>query len=105
MKFLSRDPTYCAICNKELKHKHKPKKEWNIDGYLCAECHMDKMRDFYEGTMTQNCVQCSVKKKMANTATALVKKFFYGLACIEHSILFCKFFDLLVFLICKTNWH
>ena len=66
MKFLSRAPVFCTICNKELKHKHKPKKEWNIDGHLCAECHMDKMRDFYEGTMTQNCVQCSVKKKITD---------------------------------------
>jgi len=66
MKFLSRAPVYCNICNKELKHKHRPKKEWNIEGFLCAECHMDKMREFFEGTMTQNCVKCSVKKKITD---------------------------------------
>ena len=66
MKFLSRAPVYCNICNKELKHKHRPKKEWNIEGFLCAECHMDKMKEFFEGTMTQNCVKCSVKKKITD---------------------------------------
>ena len=63
MKFQSRAPVYCNICNKELKHKHRPKKEWNIEGFLCGECHMDKMREFFEGTMPQNCVKCSIKKK------------------------------------------
>jgi len=52
MKLLNRSPKFCAICQKELKHKHKPKKEWNIEGLLCADCHMDKMRQYFEGTMT-----------------------------------------------------
>jgi len=27
---------------------------------------MDKMKEFFEGTMTQNCVKCSVKKKITD---------------------------------------
>jgi hypothetical protein len=37
---------YCAICNKELKHKYKPAKEWNIDGFLCNYCHLEKTKEF-----------------------------------------------------------
>ncbi|KKK50119.1 hypothetical protein LCGC14_3128230, partial [marine sediment metagenome] len=66
MKFLSRSPKFCAICQKELKHRHKPKKEWNIEGLLCGDCHMDKMRQYFEGTMTQNCVECKSKKKITD---------------------------------------
>ena len=66
MKFLKRTPILCAICKKELKHKHKPRKEWNIQGSLCGECHMDKMKEFYEGSMAQNCVSCGTKKKITD---------------------------------------
>jgi hypothetical protein len=48
MKFFNRSPKFCAICQKELKHKHRPKKEWNIEGLLCGDCHMDKMRQYFE---------------------------------------------------------
>src|SRR3972149_6841391 len=57
------------ICftNEEYKKIEEfAKKQWNIEGFLCAECHMDKMRQFFEGTMTQNCVKCSVKKKITD---------------------------------------
>jgi hypothetical protein len=37
---------YCTICNKELKHKYKASSEWNIDGYLCADCHIEKTKEF-----------------------------------------------------------
>ena len=66
MKFLNRSPKLCAICQKELKHEQKPKKEWNIEGLLCGDCHMDKMRQYFEGTMTQNCVECKSKKKITD---------------------------------------
>ncbi len=66
MKLFTREPKFCAICKNELKHKHKPKKEWNIEGSLCADCHMDKMREFLEGTMKQKCVECSVNKKITD---------------------------------------
>lgn len=66
MKLFHKEPTFCAICKKELKHKNKPKKEWNIDGFLCGECHMNKMREYFEGTMTQTCKNCGVKKKITD---------------------------------------
>ena len=66
MGLFSKKPSLCAICNKEITHKHKPKKEWNIEGVLCADCHMDKTRQYFEGTMTQNCVQCNVKRKITD---------------------------------------
>ena len=32
----------CTVCNKETKRKHKPKKEWNLKGWLCEPCFNDK---------------------------------------------------------------
>ena len=32
MGLFNRKPSYCTVCNKELTHKHKPKREWNIKG-------------------------------------------------------------------------
>jgi len=64
MGLFNRSPTFCAICNKELKHKHKPKREWNIKGVLCGDCHVDKMKEFYEGKAYQTCVNCGIKKKI-----------------------------------------
>ena len=38
---------HCVICNKELsRHKYKPSPEWNMEGLLCSDCHVDKTRDF-----------------------------------------------------------
>jgi hypothetical protein len=37
---------YCANCNKQLNHKYKPLKEWNINGLLCADCHIEKTKEF-----------------------------------------------------------
>lgn len=30
-----------------MQHKHRPMKEWGIDGFLCGDCHLDKMREYY----------------------------------------------------------
>jgi hypothetical protein len=39
--------THCAICTKELtRHKYKPSPDWNIEGLLCSDCHIEKTRDF-----------------------------------------------------------
>ena len=66
MGFFSRKPVYCAICNKKLDHKHKPKKEWNIKGVLCGNCHFEKSRDFYEGKVRQPCVSCGAVRKITD---------------------------------------
>ena len=64
MGLFSKKPSYCSICNKELIHKHKPKREWNIKGPLCGDCHFDKSKEYYEGKVRQPCVECGLPKKL-----------------------------------------
>ena len=45
--FQKKKTIYCSICNKELKYKYKPAKEWNIEGCLCGDCHIDKTKEFF----------------------------------------------------------
>lgn len=66
MGIFSRKPAFCAVCNKQLTHKHKPKKEWNIKGSLCGDCHLNKMQDFYEGKIRQPCVTCKTVKQISD---------------------------------------
>jgi len=66
MGLFSKKPQYCTICNKILTHKHKPKKEWDVKGPLCGDCHVDQMEEFYEGSVRKNCVECGVKKKISD---------------------------------------
>ena len=47
MIFRKKERAYCAVCGKEMQHKHKPMQEWGIDGSLCGDCHLDKMREYY----------------------------------------------------------
>ncbi len=63
MLFRKKERERCAVCNKELDHKHRPKEEWGIDGFLCGDCHLDKMREYYaEGKIpkkkTEKCDFC-----------------------------------------------
>ncbi|MEO9319552.1 MAG: hypothetical protein ABI361_02655 [Nitrososphaera sp.] len=44
--FGNREPLYCVLCKKELKHKYKPGKDWGIEGFLCADCHIEKTKEF-----------------------------------------------------------
>ena len=57
MGLFNRKPAYCVVCNKELTHKHKPKKEWNLKGVLCGDCHFDKSKVYSEGQVRQPCVK------------------------------------------------
>ena len=66
MGLLNRKPTYCAICKKEITHKHKPKREWNVNGSLCGDCHVDKTKEFYEATIRQPCVKCGDTRKISD---------------------------------------
>ena len=66
MGLLKRKPVFCTICNKQLTHKHKPKKEWGIKGLLCGDCHVDKMKEFYEGKVSQTCKNCGITKKITD---------------------------------------
>lgn len=62
MGLFNKKPTYCTICNKELTHKHKAKKEWNVKGMLCGDCHFEKSKEYYEGKVRQACVSCGTTK-------------------------------------------
>ena len=66
MGLFSKKVENCAVCNKELTHKHKPKREWNIKGKLCGDCHFDKSKEYYEGKVRQPCVQCKKTQKITD---------------------------------------
>ncbi len=62
----------CSLCNKELKYKYKPAREWNIEGYLCADCHIEKTKEFIARQQQQqqqyeeiqvNCIVCKKELK------------------------------------------
>ncbi|MEM2759816.1 MAG: hypothetical protein QXU32_06130 [Nitrososphaerales archaeon] len=60
----------CAVCGNVLKHKHRPMVEWGIDGFLCGDCHIDKMKEFYvEGKKLEadKCELCGRKLDPKNT--------------------------------------
>jgi len=57
-----RKPVVCNICKKEINHKHRPKREWQIDGLLCGDCYVDQMKKFYELSRRQQCVICAIEK-------------------------------------------
>jgi hypothetical protein len=44
--FKKKEILHCTICSKELKHKYKPPDDWNIGGFLCADCHIEKTKEF-----------------------------------------------------------
>src|SRR5574339_999020 len=37
---------FCSVCKTQLKHKYKPSKDWNIQGFLCGDCHTSKTKEF-----------------------------------------------------------
>jgi hypothetical protein len=42
-----KEALHCAVCGKELgRYKYKPKEEWNMEGLLCADCHIEKTKEF-----------------------------------------------------------
>ena len=57
---------YCAVCNKKLDHKYKPKREWGMKGKLCGNCHVDKSNEFYEAKIKQPCQICGMTKKISD---------------------------------------
>ncbi len=66
MGLFGRAPSFCTVCNKQLTHKHKPKREWNIKGPLCGDCHFEKSRDYYEGKMRQPCATCNKTRRITD---------------------------------------
>ncbi|MDE1727312.1 MAG: hypothetical protein KGH89_08650 [Thaumarchaeota archaeon] len=54
----SKEKAFCTVCKKELSHKHKPKKSWNVTGSLCGNCHVDLMKEHFEDDNDNKCVLC-----------------------------------------------
>ena len=60
---------YCANCGLELKYKYRPAKEWNIDGFLCGDCQIQKTKDFIikqqeqQREFEESANKCAVCKK------------------------------------------
>ena len=46
MGLFTKKPLSCAVCGRDLKHRYKPQDEWKIEGYLCSDCHIEKMKEF-----------------------------------------------------------
>jgi len=57
---------YCAVCNRQLAHKNKPKREWNIRGKLCGDCYVNKSNEFYEAKTRQPCKICGTARKTSD---------------------------------------
>ncbi len=66
MGLFNKKPVFCAVCKKQISHKHKPKREWNIKGSLCGDCHVDKTKEFYEASVKQPCAICSTTRKISD---------------------------------------
>jgi hypothetical protein len=63
---------HCAVCNKELgRYKYKPNEEWDIDGLLCGDCHIEKTKEFILKQEVENCALCGkelIEKEDKNKA-------------------------------------
>ena len=91
MGLFSRKPSFCTICNKELTHKHKPKREWNIKGPLCGDCHFEKQKEYYEGKVRQPCVECGNTQKITDLWEPRWQWDMEGLLCKPCFMLFVLF--------------
>jgi len=58
MGLFAKKPAVCTVCSKETTHKHKPKREWALEGTLCTDCYMKTMEQYYSGTYKQKCAGC-----------------------------------------------
>jgi hypothetical protein len=53
---------YCSVCNKRTPNTSKPKKEWNLEGQLCAKCFVDYMKKPIPKKKTDDvCVACGAE--------------------------------------------
>jgi hypothetical protein len=44
--FRKKEIITCCNCDTVLNHKYKPKPEWEIQGFLCSSCHIEKTKEF-----------------------------------------------------------
>ena len=61
---LNRKPSFCTVCKKNISHKHKPKREWNVGGPLCSDCYINEMQKYYDLSVRQKCVICGIEKNV-----------------------------------------
>jgi len=66
MGIFSRKPAYCTICNKQVIHKNKAKRNWDVKSPLCSDCYLDKMQEDYDATLIKKCINCGVKNKVTD---------------------------------------
>ena len=66
MGLFGRKRASCTICNKEITHKHKAKREWYVKSPLCSDCYLDKMKETYDATIIKKCAICETKNKVTN---------------------------------------
>ncbi len=66
MILFNRKPAFCTVCNKQLTHRHKAKREWDVKSPLCGDCYVDKMQEVYDASVRQKCVSCETKKKISD---------------------------------------
>jgi hypothetical protein len=68
--FGKKEPLRCSVCNKELKHKYKPGKDWNMQGYLCGDCHIEKTKEFMLKKQEPEPEVCALCKSEIEEGTA-----------------------------------
>jgi hypothetical protein len=50
---------HCVVCGKELgRYKYKPNEDWNLDGLLCSDCHIEKTKEFMLKQEEEKCAVC-----------------------------------------------
>ena len=76
MGLFGRKRANCTICNKEITHKHKAKKEWYVKSPLCAD---EKESNFK--TDKDFCSICGCKLKAFNRFHPKSKWKLKGLLC------------------------
>jgi hypothetical protein len=66
MGLFSKKPVSCTLCKKETIHKHRPKKEWNMEYPLCTDCYMKSLEQYYNGSFKQKCKSCGSEQKLTD---------------------------------------
>ncbi len=64
MGLLSHKTVFCTVCKKSITHKHKPKREWDVEGPLCGDCYVSQMQKYYDLSVRQKCVTCGIEKNV-----------------------------------------
>jgi len=81
MGIFSRKPAYCTVCNKQIIHKNKAKREWDVKSPFCCDCWQDKMQEFYDASIIKKCINCGVKRKVTDLWEPRLQWDMIGLLC------------------------